>query len=639
MALKADKLTEGAARPASYGAWLLPTYLAALVLVFIGERIAGSDAARYAFTGVGLLGLLAATVVRYALSGKSGGERRSAERALVLASLGGLVAVALHFITTDWGKGLLGIAAAKPDTRARIEGAVTVTWVALLVISVLPLIMGELALAPMRRAAMIEARRVRAALSSGLILAFALVYSGLLVYAAGELDVRADFSFFRTARPSESTKKIAASATEPVQVKVFFPELNEVGTEVSGYLKEVASAAPNLKVEEHDRLLVPALAKESKVVTDGVVVLSRGASRDTLTIGAEMKGAAVKLKSLDGDFQKALLKVLREARVAYLTVGHGELNDARAEGGVAGRTAKSTRKLFESQNYTVKDLGLQQGLGSEVPADATIVAVLGPSQAFLPEEVAALRRYFDRGGHLLLALDPDGKVDMAPLADFVGLTWSPTTLANEKAMVARRYNKSDRGILVTNRYSSHASVSTLSRNSLRAPTIYPGVSSLEKKPDAGDLNIDFSVKSLADTFEDTAGDFEFHQGARKSAWNLVAAVSKGLPPPPEDTKKAPPEKRAFVVADADALSDAAFGHEPNIYLAADAIRWLGGEESFAGAITNTEDVRIEHTKQKDVIWFYATILAAPAAVLGVGLLLSRKRPVRGRKPAKKKEES
>ncbi|MFT3769847.1 MAG: Gldg family protein [Minicystis sp.] len=626
-----------AASPAAYGAWLLPAYLGALVLVFVGERIVTSDGARYALSGIGVLGLAITTAARWTLAGKGSDERRRAERALAMASAGGLLAIALYFTTTDRGKAILGVAAMKPDTRARIEGATTVGWVALLLISLLPLIMGEMALAPMRRAAMIEARRVRAAIASGLTLAFALAYTALFTYAAGELDAKVDFSYFRTARPSESTKNIAASASDPIKIRAFFPQLNDVGTEAMGYLREVAAAAPKLEIEEHDRLLVPAIAKESKVTSDGVIVLSRGPSRETLTIGTEMKSAAGKLKTLDGDFQKALLKVLREAHVAYLTIGHGELNEGKSEG-AEGRTAKSLRKLLESQNYTVKDLGLTQGLGTDVPADATMVAVVGPSSALLPEEVASLKRYAERGGHLLLALDPDAKVDLSPLAEMVGLRWSPTRLAHEKMMVARRHNKSDRGILVTNRYSSHASVSTLSRNSARAPTIYPGASSLDKADGAGDFKIDFAVKALADTFEDSNDNYEFDQGEKKNAYNLVAAVSKSVPPPAGYKGKDPPELRAFVLADADAISDAAFGHEPNIFLLADALRWLGGEESWSGAITNTEDVRIEHTKQKDVIRFYATILGAPGVVLGLGLVLAR-RPRRARKSDAAKAEA
>jgi hypothetical protein len=62
----------------------------------------------------------------------------------------------------------------------------------------------------------------------------------------------------------------------------------------------------------------------------------------------------------------------------------------------------------------------------------------------------------------------------------------------------------------------------------------------------------------------------------------------------------------------------------NRVLLLDAVRWLIGEESFAGEVSSEEDVRIEHTKEKDVYWFYSTILGAPALVLGLGLLFGRK---------------
>jgi hypothetical protein len=339
-----------------------------------------------------------------------------------------------------------------------------------------------------------------------------------------------------------------------------------------------------------------------------------------------MKTAGSKLKSLDADFQKALLKTMRSSRTAYLTVGHGEVNEATGDAAKEGRSAKILRKILESQNYLVKDLGLGQGLGTEVPKDAYLVIVLGPAQALLPEEVAALGRYAEGGGHLLLALDPDAKIDLDPLAAIAGLAWKPEVLANDKVYVRRRYNNSDRTIIVSTRYSSHASVSTLSRNAQRAPTIFPGAASLDKR-DGTDLKIDFTVKSLGETFADPNGNFEFDSGSEKrSTYNLVAAVSKELGGDEKDKK----EMRAFVLADADALSDAAFGNEPNIVLAADAIRWLGGEESFAGQLAPVEDARIEHTKEKDQLWFYGTIVLGPAAVLGLGIFVTR-RARRGRR--------
>ncbi|XXX71834.1 Gldg family protein [Sorangium sp. So ce134] len=603
------------------GGWMVPAYAGALLAIFLGERVVPTiDGLRYALSGLGLLTLALVTALRFATAVRETGERRAVERALAILSALGLVAVAAYFTTTDAGRSLLGVSRAAPELRARVEAATTVGWIALLVIATVPLFFGEAALAPMRRAERIEGRRVRAATLSGVTLAFAAVYSALFVYAASQLELKADFSYYRTARPGDSTKRVAESLTEPLKITAFFPQLNEVGAEVEGYLREVKAASPQITVEMQDRLLVPALAKEAKVTQDGVIVLSRDTSRETLTVGADIKSAGAKLKSLDADFQKALLKVIRAQRTAYMTVGHGEMNESTSS--PEGRTAKNLRKLLESQNYVIKDLGLAQGLGSELPKDASVVIVLGPQKEFLPEEVAALKRYADDGGHLLLALDPDAKVDLAPLAGAVGLTWKPEVLANDRVYVRRRFNDSDQAMLVTTRYSSHASVSTLSRHAQQAPTIFPGAASLDKA-DGGDLKIDFVVRSMGETFADANGNFKFDEGEKRSAYNLAAAVSKELAPAGGDGKDKK-ELRAFVVADADVFSDAAFRNEPNIVLALDAFRWLGGEESFAGEITTNEDVRIEHTKEKDQVWFWATILVAPAMVLGLGLIITRR---------------
>jgi hypothetical protein len=611
--------------------WLAIAYVLGLLLVFVGERIVlGVDAARYALTGLGVALASAATVLRFLVAARADGERRGVERALAGFAALGLAGLAVYFATsTDAGKALLHIAKAAPDTRARVEGLSTIAWIVLLGVGVVPLLFGERALAPMRTAERIEARRVRSATMAGLTLAVAAVYTSLLAYAAGELELKADFSYYRTSRPSESTKNLAKNLTEPVKAMAFFPRFNDVGVEVEGYLRELGRAAPSIQVEVHDRLMVPALAKEAKVVQDGVVVLTRGSSREVVTIGADMKTAGTKLKALDTDVQKALLKVLREQRVAYLTVGHGELNESQTGDAAAeGRTARSFRKLLESQNYVVKDLGVGQGLGADVPSDAFLVVVLGPSKPFLPEEVAAIGRYAERGGKLFMALDPEAKIDLAPLAGTVDLTWQPTLLVTDdpRHQVARRHNASDKAILATNRFSSHASVSTLSRNSSRAFVVLPGVAPLDKKPQS-DAKFDFTVKTFGETFVDIDGNYTFDAGSdKRGTWNVAAAVTR--PAPGADKAGKPNELRAFVLGDVDSVADYLMSYDANLVLVLDAVRWLGGEESFAGAVTTAEDVRIEHTKQKDVIWFYATIFGAPALVLGLGLYATRRRGAR-----------
>jgi gliding motility-associatede transport system auxiliary component len=604
----------------------LAMYLGGLVLMFLGERVLNTiNGARMTLSIAGFALAVAYLVMRIRGATSETGDRRAVDRMLAVFAAFTVIALALGFATTEAGERLIGIAKATTEARDKFETIGAIAWISMLTLSAIPVFFAERALYPMRRAENIEVRRVLSAEAAGLTLALAATYGALFTYAAGEFDLKADYSYFRTARPSESTKNIVKGLEDPVKVAIFFPPLNDVGREVAGYLKELSRGATKFTYEVHDRLMEPQLARDWKVTQDGVLIVARGPTDETLVIGTEMSEAARnKLKTLDQDFQKNLIKVSRETRTAYLTTGHGEMNESPDP--TEGRAANGVRKLFESQNYNVRDLGLAQGLGNEIPKDATIVVVLGPSRPFLPGEVIALKKYAEGGGHLFLALDPDAKVDLDPLAEIAGLSFQPVTLANEKMHLRRRNNDSDRTILVTNRYSSHASVSTLSRNSGRAHVVFAGAAALEPNPKtAQNFKIDFCVKAMQDTFADANGNFRQDDSDKKNGvFNLAAAVSN-IKDPHADMDKVPKEMRVFALGDADALSDAVFGNEANVILFVDAIRWLGGEESVAGAIATSEDVKIEHTKQKDLILFYGTIFFVPAIVLGLGLLLSRRK--------------
>ncbi|MBX3128576.1 MAG: Gldg family protein [Polyangiaceae bacterium] len=660
--------------------WVAPAYLAGLVLVFLGERVLSTlDSGRWAFTALGGLLVVAATTMRFLPRYRTAGERAGIERLLAVLSVVGVVALGLYAATTDGGAERLGLASLETEARERWLGILTIAWIALLGLSVVPMLFAEGALWPMRRAERPEGRRVRAATVSGLSLVIAALYGALFVYAADGADIKADYSYFKTSAASDSTKNVAKALSEPVDVVAFFPEVNEVRTEVERYLRDVAAATPNLKLEVADRLLIPKRARELRATQDGVIVLARGTVTESLNIGTEERNARPKLKTLDRDFQEKLLKLVRSRRTVYLTVGHGELNDVGTFGDEGDRKVSILRTLLQKQNYLIKDLGLGQGLGNDVPEDADVVMILGPSEPFAAEELGALRRYLDRGGKLLMALDPEvvrqgAEAELAPtpapnggdagalpdpappamapalaghaeLAELVGLAYSPVLLANEKSHVRRRFNDSDRTLLVTNRFSSHASVSTLSRNSARAVVVTFGAGSLERASGATQT-VDFALRSMAGTFQDANRNYRADPDEKPSTFNLAAAVSAKAKNPPaakpdpdakKDEKKPPTDElRAFVLADADAFTDVVLSNVlGNQVLLLDALRWLGGEESFAGEVNTEEDVRLEHTKQKDAIWFYATIFGAPALILGLGLFGVR----RARRTGKKGERT
>jgi hypothetical protein len=667
-----------AVRPAvatpSAPVWVLGMYLGGLALVYLGERVlSGLEKGAGVASAVGVLLVLLATLLRFSPRFRAGGDRRSIESLLAVLSGAGVLALALYFWTTPWGVEHLILGKLSETARTRALDLITVTWVALIVLATLPMIFAETALIPMRTAERPESRRVRSAAAAGLTLALAAVYGSLFVYAASNVKLDVDFSYFKTSRPSDSTKKLAQGLSDPVRVVAFFPLVSEVRTQVERYLNELKGSAPKLQIEVQDRLLEPKLAKELRATQDGVIILARGSTTQQIVVGTELDAAKQKLKVLDRDFQEQLTKLAKSRLTAYLTVGHGELNESKTSAmeDPNARSATVVRTLLQRQNYTVKDLGLAQGLGRDVPDDADVVLILGPTEPFASAELESLKRYLARNGKLFMALDADAfstkdlvapeaapakpagsaapvelnAVPTGPLADLaglVGLTFASDVLANERMHIRLRNDDSDRTRLITQSFSSHASVSTLNRAGSRAGVAFFGAGSLEKARGATE-RVDFTVRSPSGTFADKNRNYQLDKdGERQITFNLGAAVTgtekkSGDKKPDDkadkkkgDKKSNPDEMRAVVLADADAVGDFVMAQDPyNQLLFVDSIRWLVGEESVAGPPNTEEDKRIQHTKQQDLSWFYATIFGAPGLVLALGLTLGRRSRAKG----------
>ena len=650
----------------------LPTYLVGLLLVLLGERVfASRPAVQVTLLVLGGICIIAGALTRLTPMSGQHPQRTKIDQWMALLTLGTGLAVALSVLVQHQPE-LLGIRAELPtDVHDRRVGVWNVVWIAAILFTLVPLLFAETALYPMRKAPHPEGKRVRAAALAGLTLAIVALYGTLFAYAGGKVGVAIDYSYFKTAKASESTKRIARSLKDPIRVVGLFPSVSDVRREVENYLRDLSRGAPKLQIEFHDRLLEPKIARELRASNDGSIILVRGEVRQFINVGTEQKTARNALRKLDEEFQKNLMKLARNARVAYLTIGHGELNDRKDKEATAeGRGVQILRKLLETQNFRVQDLGTSQGLSRQVPGDADAVIVLGPHEPLASEELATLERYAKSGGHLLLALDVDGRAanevnsqpavvgsagpkrnkdrdvkstkeeisavvagisgsgtgaNLDEIAKIAGLEVEPGTLANDRAFVERNMNKSDYAQLVTNRFSSHASVSTL--NQKNAGIVFFGTGGL-KKLDPNDNRINFVVHSLAGTYVDQNGDFEFDGNETRRDFEFAAAVTypvTNTPSAKQPSGEKKQEMRAFVVADADAFSDLVLMKvRANQVFLLDAVRWLVGEESFAGEINSEEDVRLEHTKEKNVFWFYSTIFGAPAAVLGLGLLLARR---------------
>ncbi len=590
----------------------------AVVLVggLIAERIAGAGTALTAIMASRLVLLLALIGWGVALMARASGARKVLWRWALLCYGLGFVGLLLYSAQSELGTRLFG--APLSQSAPKLAVAFQALFPALLLVSLVPLALLEISAAAMARAPVMETDRARGALFSGLGMSFVIVFAFSAMYVATQLDATWDLSYFRTARPGESTRKIVRGLNEPLLVTLFFPPANEVGEAVEQYFRELSKDSAQLQVERLDQAVEPARARTMGITTNGVAVFSRGEKREVYTVGLELERARGQLQRLDQEVQRRLLMVARPRRMLYFTTGHGERGDGRAMPGETPRPGISQLKeLIRAQNVELQTLSVAEGLGAEVPRDASAVAIIGPTKEFFPEEVNALREYLERGGRVWIALDPEGPSHEKLLAP-LGLRYLNTPLANDQVYFRATRQQSDRGNLATAAYSSHPSVSSLAPLGGQAPVAFLGSGALETgSSPPGDVGHDITVRAHEATFLDRNRNFAEDGGEERRPYPLVISVEK------KGTGKEP--ARAVVMADSDALADGVLPNLGNAYLALDTLRWITGEEAISGTVSTEEDVPIQHTREQDVLWFYATVLLAPAVVLGVGFFVTRSR--------------
>jgi ABC-type uncharacterized transport system len=585
-----------------------------MTLMFVGERVLGSGAgaSRGVATVGGLALVLGAMIARARRAARGGVERGEAERLLLRLYALGLFAVVLYFIQSDLPtlRGGLPLEHSSP----KLATVLAALWPAIWTAAAWPVVLVEMSYAQMTKAPRLEIGRLKDATYSGLGIAFATVFVFTAAYVSSERDHKLDLAYFRTARPGEVVRKIVRTLDQPLEVASFFPSGNEVREEVDMYLADLAKESGQFTFTHYDYDIDPLKAKEYGVSTNGTLVFVRGHRHELLGLPVQFEAARNALKTLDKEVQQRLMLIARQTKTAIFTTGHGERTWEPAANATDHRAGlQKLRELMLDQSYDVRTYGAADGLIQEVPKDTTVLVIMGPQRPFLPDESTAVNKFIDRGGRVLIALDPENHVDMKQVLDPLQLEYHAEILANDQAFARRTHTDADRTNLVTATFSSHPSVTTLLRLGTRAPVVLVGAGWIDAKRGRPiEIQVDAPIKAHFQTFIDKNNNFQFDPGEQRRAWELTGAVTKGL-------------ARAFVIADSDCFADEAIQAPGNELLTLDVMHWLMGDEAYQGLVSSEMDLPVTHTRKQDVAWFYSTIFLAPTLVLGIGWMTTKRR--------------
>lgn len=599
---------------------LWPTWAiaAGCLVLFLGERIYGAnDGVRLTLAVTGAAAGLAALVMRINELLSADADAKPVARRLLFATLGVVVALALY-------ASIALVFTGDDATDQRMRGVLWGVWPTVFVVSAFALVALEVAVAPVAYNPRYEHARVRTATNRGLSLGLFLAALFFANYIANAKNEKIELSAENTTKPSDQTRQAVRDLTKPVRILLFFPRANEVAETLQRYFEPLADANANVKIELVDHALAGALAKDADVTENGYVAVTSDGAKDKIRVGSKLRSARSALRRFDENFLKALVQVTTQKRVAYIVTGHGERALKTPDKDDPRATMKILKRQLEAWQFTVKTLGVTDGLGSQLPTEDGIIFLFGPTKELMAAEIETLLEATARGARIFVALEggPDAATLDALLGP-LGLAYDPTTLANERVNAPITRTPADVTYVVSNRYSSHESVTTMTRNARELATLYAQAGSLTQVEDGKleRVRTELVVKAMDDTFRDVNGNLRFDADEKKDRYGLAAAVTRT-----STTGKKDDEARIYVLADSDVIADDLLKlAQANIYLFRDAVAWLQRAKDPVVPTVSEKDVKIIHKKEDDALLFLGSTFLVPSLVLLLGYFGTRRR--------------
>lgn len=613
--------------------WSGWVFLAGVALYFFASRVVSDD-------GVALVAsIVAAALAQGAVGMKAWAMRAASARGKSVLKVsaiamqagivgGGLIEWASRALATTPAPEMgAKVAKGAAENVDRLPPAVLLVGLFLLAAATLAVAAVEFSIAPMRAAGYAEPRRAVAAASAALTIVFAVASTLLVNFAAKTKDVRGDFSAAAPTKLSAATIAMVQASETPVELFLFFEKGSPMLPEFRDFYAPLVAAGATLVALDH--AMDPELAKEMRVSRTGTIGFRVGERTEKWFVGGERDAASRKLKRADEETRVRLARITRDEKRVYFTVGHGERKDRRAAKGERLGT-ESFRKIGRSLNASMSKLGFVEGLGRDVPDDAALVVIFGPTSRFLEEEEASLIRYVERGGSILVFLDPFVDAGLDNLFEVLRLKVPADEVANDKEFIRRSHTSADHAIVFSNNFASHATTRELKKARGRAAVLMLSAGHLERANEGaksfgkGAPRVTMTMRSRPTSFIDRKRNRVFDDKLEvRGVLNFAAAFEQKI-----DAERS---ARAVVVRDSDAFADGLLPNEANQAFAYETLAWLLHDDQAAGALSADGDVPIRHTEEEDTLVFYGTTAATPSAVALLGIMVLRRRRSRLRR--------
>lgn len=246
-----------------------------------------------------------------------------------------------------------------------------------------------------------EARRAgKYGTSALLATALGIALLVMLAFLSSRYHARWDWTEVRSHSLSSQTLKLLGGLERDVEVTALFSAIT--APPARELLDRYSYVSDRFKVTFADPQAKPGLLRGLDISPErlegGLIHITIGEESTEVTELSEEK------------LTNAILKLTRrEQKKVYFLIGHNErpVEDEEADGSEGFGFAKNA---LENENYLVETLLL--AAKGEIPEDADVVILAAPTRPLYDTERRALDRYLERGGALLVLLDPRARTNV-----------------------------------------------------------------------------------------------------------------------------------------------------------------------------------------------------------------------------------
>jgi len=469
-------------------------------------------------------------------------------------------------------------------------------------------------------------RSARLGLGSGVAIIAAVALVMFLGALGARHHVRWDLSQGAAHTLSPQTIKVLKGLKAPVKAYAFFKDTQAGRPQAEEELGKYAYASRLFTYRFVNPDQEPGLAKAMKVRNYGTVVLVGGGREEQVQLPEEQ------------ELTNALIRMGKKGkkRIYFLT-GHGE----PSLDGVGKEDFTTLRKALEGMNYEVKSLMLVTS--DQVPPDAAVVVMAGPKKPMLPQEMERLSAYWDKGGSVLLLLDPGSDGGLGAWLKAKGVELGNDLVIDQAsrlaglsplAPLASEYGFHD----ITKMMSGTFCFFPQARSVTLVTTLPEGIKGEELvKTSPASWATDYGsflswYKTQMDKLKQNQGqqvpiELKPNQGDRKGPISLGAALNKEGKAA-QGKERPEGSSRLVVIGDADFANNEFLDLAGNHDLALNSVSWLAADDDLVAIrakARKNQPLLLQPVQERLLFWIPLVAWPLVLAVVGIVVIIRRRR--------------